>query len=122
MRTRVVVGADGRHSLVAREVAAAAEHEVEALRTLYYRYVSGWRAPDGGATDAAEFSLNGDEIAYVFPSDAGLACIGVSAPRRDFAAFRAEPDAELSRRIEAHPGLAARWGPHAGRPCGRRAT
>jgi 2-polyprenyl-6-methoxyphenol hydroxylase-like FAD-dependent oxidoreductase len=78
VRSRVVVGADGRHSLVAREVAATAEHEVEALRTLYYRYMSGWCAPDGGATDAAEFSLNGDEIAYVFPSDAGLACIGLA--------------------------------------------
>lgn len=119
VRSSIVVGADGRHSLVAREVGAAAEHEVEALRTLYYRYVSGWCGPDGGPPDAAEFSLNGDEIAYVFPSDAGLACIGVSAPRRDFAAFRAAPDAELGRRIEAHPGLAARWASAA--PVGRAA-
>ena len=51
---------------------------------------------------AAEFSLNGDEIAYVFPSDAGLACIGVSAPRDDFGAFRAAPDAELLSR-EGNP-------------------
>ncbi len=119
VRSSVVVGADGRHSLVAREVAAAAEHEVEALRTLYYRYVSGWCGPDGEPPDAAEFSLNGDEIAYVFPSDAGLACIGVSAPRDDFGAFRAAPDAELGRRIEAHPGLAARWANAA--PAGRAA-
>jgi flavin-dependent dehydrogenase len=109
VRGRVVVGADGRHSLVAREVEPGVEHEVEALRTLYYRYVSGWRGPGGEPPDAAEFSLNGDEMAYVFPSDAGVACIGVSAPARDFEAFRAAPGAELDRRVRAHPGLADRW-------------
>ena len=119
VRSRVVVGADGRHSLVAREVAPAVEHEVEALRTLYYRYVSGWRGPAGEPPDAAEFALNGDEIAYVFPSEAGVACIGVSAPSSDFAAFRAAPDAELDRRVRAHPGLADRW--IAARPVGRPA-
>ena len=117
MRSRVVVGADGRHSFVAREVAPAVEHRAEALRTLYYRYVAGWHGPGGEPPDAAEFSLNGDEVAYVFPSDAGLACIGVSAPSTDFAAFRAAPDAELDRRVRAHPGLAGRW--LAARPVGR---
>jgi flavin-dependent dehydrogenase len=119
VRSRVVVGADGRHSFVARDVAPAVEHHVDALRTLYYRYVSGWHGPGGEPPDAAEFSLNGDEVAYVFPSDAGLACIGVSAPSRDFAAFRAAPDAELDRRVRAHPGLAERW--LAARPVGRPA-
>ncbi len=109
VQSRIVVGADGRHSLVAREVAPSVEHHVEALRTLYYRYVSGWSDPGGAAPDAAEFSLRGDEIAYVFPSDAGLACVGISAPSADFAAFRAAPDAELDRRLRAHPGLAGRW-------------
>jgi flavin-dependent dehydrogenase len=120
LRSRVVVGADGRHSLVAREVAPAVEHEVEALRTLYYRYVSGWRGPAGEPPDAAEFALNGDEIAYVFPSEAGVACIGVSAPSSDFAAFRAAPDAELDRRVRAHSGLADRWiaARAVGRPAG----
>jgi flavin-dependent dehydrogenase len=108
VRSRIVIGADGRHSLVARDVGAAAEHEVEALRTLYYRYVSGWRDPDGNAPDAPEFSLSGDEMAYVFPSDGDVACVGVSAPRDAFPAFRQDPDAELDRRLAAHPGLAAR--------------
>ena len=63
VRSTIVIGADGRHSLVAREVRPPAEHEVEALRTLYYRYVSGWCGPDGGSPDAPEFSLNGDEMA-----------------------------------------------------------
>ena len=81
---------------------------VEPLRTLYYRYVSGWRGPDGESPDAAEFSLNGDEMAYVFPSDDGLACIGLSAHRDAFAAFRSAPDRELDSRLRAHAGFAAR--------------
>jgi menaquinone-9 beta-reductase len=105
---RMVVGADGRHSLVAREAAPALERSVEPLRTLYYRYVGGWCGPGGERPDAAEFSLNGDEIAYVFPSDDGLACIGVSAPAAGFPAFRADPGAELRRRLAGHPGLTAR--------------
>ncbi len=107
---RIVIGADGRHSVVAREVAAPAERAVEPLRTLYYRYVSGWRGPDGVSPDAAEFSLNGDEMAYVFPCDDGVACVGVSAHRDAFSAFRSAPDRELDSRLRAHAGFAARLG------------
>jgi menaquinone-9 beta-reductase len=107
-RARIVIGADGRHSLVAREVNPAARREAKAHRTLYYRYVSGWVGPDGGPPDGPEFSLSGDELAYVFPSDAGLACVAVSAPRAAFARFRADPAGELDRRFAGHPGLAAR--------------
>lgn len=114
---RIVIGADGRHSLVARQVAAQAQREVKPLRTLYYRYVSGWRGPEGESPDAPEFSLNGDEIAYVFPSDGGLTCLGLSAPRSDFDAFRQAPDDELNRRLGGHPSLASRAA--ASTPAGR---
>ena len=107
---RIVIGADGRRSLVAREVGAPSEREVEPLRTLYYRYVEGWCGPGGEEPDAAEFSLNGDEIAYVFPSDGGVACVAVSAPAAAFPAFRSAPGHELDRRLGAHPRLAARLG------------
>jgi len=108
VRSRLVVGADGRHSTVAREVAPDLERSVEPLRTLYYRYVADWRGPGGEPPDAAEFSLNGDEMAYVFPSDGGATCIGLSAPATAFAGFRTEPDVELDRRLESHPGLVPR--------------
>jgi menaquinone-9 beta-reductase len=108
VRARIVIGADGRRSLVAREAGAAAERSVEPIRTLYYRYVEGWRGPGGEQPDAAEFSLNGDEIAYVFPSDGGLACVGVSAPSAAFPAFRSAPGDELDRRLRGHAGLSER--------------
>ncbi len=114
---RIVIGADGRRSLVAREAGARSERSVEPLRTLYYRYVEGWRGPRGEAPDAAEFSLNGDEMAYVFPSDGGLACVGVSAPASAFPAFRSAPGIELDRRLRGHPGLCERL--EAARAAGR---
>ncbi len=100
---RLVVGADGRHSLVAREANARVVRLEEPARTLYYQYVSGWRGPDGAAPDAAEFSLRGDELAYAFPCDAGLTCVAVSANQAEFVAFRAGPLDELIRRLHAHP-------------------
>jgi len=107
-RSRIVIGADGRHSFVARAVGARAQHEAEAQRTLYYRYVTGWVGPDGRPSDAAEFSLNGNEMGYVFPSDGGVTLLGVSAPRAAFSRFRADPSAELDHRLASHPGLASR--------------
>lgn len=108
VRSRVVVGADGRRSRVAAQVRAVDERRVEPLRTIYYRYVSGWRGPSGEPPDAAEFSLNGDEMAYVFPSDRGATCIAVSAPAAAFVGFRSDPSGELDRRLAGHPFLARR--------------
>ena len=108
VRSRIVVGADGRRSLVARQVAAGVQRETEPLRTLYYRYVSDWRGPDGALPTSPEFSLNGDELAYVFPSDGGTTCLALSAPSAAFGDFRRAPEAELYRRLGAHPGLARR--------------
>jgi flavin-dependent dehydrogenase len=105
---RVVIGADGRHSLVARSVGASTQREELASRTLYYRYVGGWTGPDGDLPDAPEFSLRGNEMAYVFPSDAGVTCVAISLPKAEFDVLRADPDGELTRRLSAHPALADR--------------
>ena len=108
VRTRLLVGADGRHSLVARALDVPAERHEPAQRTLYYRYVRGWHGPDGEPPDAPEFSLHGDEMGYVFPSDDGLTCVGLSTSKDAFAALRADPEAELTRRLAAHALLAPR--------------
>jgi hypothetical protein len=44
---------------------------------MYYRYIEGLEGP-AGDLDGPEFSLGDDELVYVFPSDAGLACIALS--------------------------------------------
>ena len=118
-RAEIVVGADGRHSLVARKVAAEVEQQAPPLRALYYRYLAGFASPGGGAPDAAEFSLLGDEIAYVFPSDAGLTCVAVSVNLDTFARLRRDLDAGYAERIDRHRGLAPRVA--AAEPAGRLA-
>ncbi len=85
VRARIVVGADGRHSVVARAVAAPAEEEAPACRALYYRYVRGVAGPGGSSPDGAEFSQRGDELAYIFPSDAGVTCVALSLNLTAFA-------------------------------------
>lgn len=105
VKARLVVGADGRHSFVARAVDSVPVRIESPARTLYYQYVRGWQGPDGAPPDAAEFSLRGDELAYVFPSDSGLTCVAVSANKAEFAAFRAAPREELARRLRRHPRL-----------------
>ena len=77
------------------------------------------RAPAAAAPDAAEFSLLGDEIAYVFPSDAGLTCVAVSVNLDTFARLRRDLDAGYAERIDRHRGLAPRVA--AAEPAGRLA-
>ena len=105
---RVVVGADGRHSTVARLVAPEVERTDEGCRALYYQYVEGWHGPEGEAPDAAEFSLNGDQIAYVFPSDAGQTCVALSVNLADYAVLRSDLNSTYRAHLASHEGLSER--------------
>jgi 2-polyprenyl-6-methoxyphenol hydroxylase-like FAD-dependent oxidoreductase len=80
----IVVGADGRHSLVGRKVTPPVEHDAPPYRALYYRYFTGFLGPDGAKPDAAEFSQLDDELAYIFPSDSGFTCVAVSVNLETF--------------------------------------
>ena len=104
----LVVGADGRHSLVAKRVAPAVEHETPPLRALYYRYVAGFAGPDGASPDAAEFSQRDDELAYVFPSEAGLTCVALSVNLETFGRLRRDVAAGFATLIDRHRGIAPR--------------
>ncbi len=107
-RAALVVGADGRHSLVAKRVAPAVEQEAPPLRALYYRYVAGFAGPDGAPPDAAEFSQRDDELAYVFPSDAGLTCVALSVNLETFGRLRRDVAAGYAALIDRHRGIAPR--------------
>ena len=73
-------------------------------RALFYRYYRDL----AGADDAAEFSLCGDEMAYVFPSDGHVRCVAVSINLRTYAEIRGALTAGFERRIAAHAGIGAR--------------
>ncbi|TAK00879.1 MAG: NAD(P)/FAD-dependent oxidoreductase [Chloroflexota bacterium] len=108
VKARIVIGADGRGSSVARWVGASVERREPATRAMYYRYFTGYRGP-GGSWDGPEFSAIGDELVYAFPSDDDLACLAVSINLDAFAQFRANPESMFGSRIAAHPGLAPRF-------------
>lgn len=99
----LVVGADGRRSGVASAVAAGDVRRHPGHRVMHYRYVTGWTGPDGGRPDQPEFSLVGNSLAYVFPSDHDVACVAVSV-RTD----RATTAADFDRLVAEHPGLRER--------------
>jgi len=108
VRSRLVVGADGRSSPTARLVEAAEDRRETATRAAYFRYVRGFRGPDG-SWDGPEFSLIGDEMAYVFPSDDGVACIALSINLDGFTRFREAPERRFEERMAAHVGIAPRY-------------
>jgi 2-polyprenyl-6-methoxyphenol hydroxylase-like FAD-dependent oxidoreductase len=109
VRARIVVVADGRHSVVARAVGAPAEVEDPPIRGVFHRYVRGFTGPDGAEPDGAEFSQIEDELAYIFPSDAGVTCVALSVNLADFATMRTAPEAHFRARMAAHGGLAERF-------------
>lgn len=108
VRAPIVVGADGRHSSVARWVAAPVEREDPATRSLIFRYVCGYRGPDGRYPDGSEFSLHGDEALYAFPGDGDTACIALSVPVARFDEARGDLDTLWHERLPRHPGIAQR--------------
>jgi flavin-dependent dehydrogenase len=105
----LVVGADGRRSMVARAVRAADVERHAGVRALYYRYVEGMAGPAGQPPDGAEFSRIGDELAYVFPSDAGLTCVAISVNLDEYARVRRNAGPAFDHLLRRHLGLWPRY-------------
>jgi len=108
IRADRVVGADGRGSPIARWLGVPEDRREPAARAMYFRYLTGYRGPDG-SWDGPEFSVVGDEMVYVFPSDDGVACIAVSVTLDVFESFRRGPEAAFDERIARHPGIVGRY-------------
>jgi 2-polyprenyl-6-methoxyphenol hydroxylase-like FAD-dependent oxidoreductase len=106
-RARVVIGADGRHSLVAKAVNAPKYDEQPKLTCGYYAY---W----------ADVPVQGGEIYRVdrrmvgaWPTNDGLTMIYVAWPAAEFDAFRADVEGSYMATIDLVPDLAERV--HTGR-------
>jgi 2-polyprenyl-6-methoxyphenol hydroxylase-like FAD-dependent oxidoreductase len=104
-KARVVVGADGVRSFVAKEVRAEAEYEEPVRRAMYYAYFRGVEPVDG---PAAEFHYRGNSLVYCFPCDDGLALIAASVPIERFAEFRRDPERMLLDELRSMSALAPR--------------
>ena len=104
-KARVVVGADGFYSQVAKQVKPIVEHSEPINRAMYYTYFQGLQSQDG---PAAEFHLRGNHLVYVFPTDNSLTLIAASVPIVKFDGFRKDPERRLMAELEALPTLAPR--------------
>jgi flavin-dependent dehydrogenase len=83
-RARMVIGADGIHSLVARQVAAPTYNTRPTFQCGYYSYWS------GVPLDGVEFYPRDHRGFGALPTHHGLTCIIVGWPHDEFHAFRAD--------------------------------
>jgi len=104
-KARVVIGADGFYSQVAKQVKPQVEHSEPVNRAMYYSYYQGLRSQDG---PAAEFHLRGNCLVYVFPTDGNLTLIAATVPIAEFDEFRKHPEERLTTKLEVLPELAPR--------------
>ncbi|WP_238011113.1 NAD(P)/FAD-dependent oxidoreductase [Dactylosporangium sp. AC04546] len=99
---RIVIGADGLHSTVAREVGAGTYDATPALTAGYYAYYRGVSGP------GAEIYQLGDRAVVVFPTNDDLACVFVACPIAQFHDFRLDVEGNYRSAIGRVPELAAR--------------
>jgi len=102
---RVVVGADGIHSWMARQVSPAIEQHEPVNRAMYFGY---YRGIEPSANPAAEFHYRENHLVYCFPCDGGLTLLAASVPVEEFAAFRRDPAGRLAAEVNAMVDLAPR--------------
>ena len=113
-RARLVVGADGRRSLVARAVAAPAYRARPALTCAYYAYWDG--VPADGVIEGYFLPRR---VILVFPTNDGQLCVFLQWPRAEFGSVRADAEGHLWAAVAQVPGLAGRL--RAGRRAARLA-
>lgn len=105
VRTRVVVGADGKYSKVAEWVKAERYEAVPAQRPIYYGHYHDF-APL--AEPAVELCFSRNQIGFVFPMRPNEDCLALELQPEDFAAFHDDPQGMFEERFRALPGMAAR--------------
>ncbi len=100
---RLVVGADGRNSFVARQVGAESYNTRPIRAVLYYSYYANWEGT------AMETHHRDGKSFYAFPSNWGLACIGAYWPVAEWNEVKKAPEASLLAAAETMPEVAERF-------------
>jgi flavin-dependent dehydrogenase len=102
-RARVVIGADGRNSLVARAVHAADYDERPGLACAYYTY---WGGIDSG--DVELYARDGRMVMGGAATNDGLRIVIVFWPKAEFHAVRADVERSFHDALALAPPLAER--------------
>jgi flavin-dependent dehydrogenase len=101
-QAQIVIGADGIHSLVARQVEAPTYNTKPAFQCAYYSYWS------GVPLDGVGFYPREHRGFGVLPTHDGLTCIIVGWPHEEFHAYRADVEGNFLKTLELAPSLAER--------------
>jgi flavin-dependent dehydrogenase len=101
-RARIVIGADGRHSLVAKAVEAPVYDEQPTLTCGYYTY---W---EGVPLQGGEVYRRGKRMMGLWPTNNHQTLIYVAWPAAEFATFRADVEGSFMATIDLVPSVAER--------------
>ena len=99
-RARVVIGADGQHSMVARSVNAPEYNTRPAYGCVYYSYWS------GVPVTTAEYHIRRGRGAGAFPTNDGLTCIIVAHESSEFPKFKADVERNYEASLNINPQFA----------------
>jgi flavin-dependent dehydrogenase len=101
-RARIVIGADGRNSRVARAVGAEEYNAKPMLQWSYYTYWSGL------PLDGMETVIRPDRGWGAFPTNDGLTLLVLGWPYAEASAYKADPEGNYLKTLELAPEFAAR--------------
>ncbi len=100
---KIVIGADGKNSLVAKGVNAPEYQQVPGTTCGYYSYWSGVQA------EGTEVTVVDGRAVFLFPTNDGQVCIGMERPSSEFAEWKKDIEGYLLREMAiASPSLAER--------------
>ncbi len=101
-KARIVVGADGLRSIVARAVKPPAYRTRHSLTCAYYSYWS------GACVEGLLACPRDRRMVISFPTGDGLSCVYVAWPRGEFRGFRSDVEGNFLETLELVPALAER--------------
>ena len=101
-RARVVIGADGRNSHVAKAVQPQQYNEKPMLQWSFYTYFSGLPA------DTFQTVIRPDRGFAFFPTNEGLTLLAVGWPIAEATAFKSDVEANFLKTLELSPEVAER--------------
>ena len=105
VRARVVVGADGKQSQVARWVGAEKYDERPIGRPIYYGYFHGFTPL---AEPAIEMFFVSDRIGFCFPMRPDEHCLILETQQEEFSLIRQDPAGWFRQEFSKLPGMAER--------------
>jgi 2-polyprenyl-6-methoxyphenol hydroxylase-like FAD-dependent oxidoreductase len=101
-KARLVIGADGKHSIVAKAVRPETYHEIPPLSLGYYTY---W---DGVILNGGEMYGRGRRLTGAWPTNAGLVITYIAWPVEEFHAFRSDIEGNFLKTLDATGSLGER--------------